>query len=98
MLCDINVKFNWILEEHPKFVSEAYLSNLSLDEDQMPDNLQPGLEKDIIQGTVSNMDGRTFLSGETTLHQDEKTTTSEVDSFPKMLDLIRMIIYVFLTS
>ena len=32
----------------PKFVSEAYLSNLSLDEDQMPHDLQPGLEKDII--------------------------------------------------
>ena len=31
-----------------KFVSEAYLSNLSLDEDQMPHDLQPGLEKDII--------------------------------------------------
>ena len=44
------------------------------------------------------MDGRTFLSEETTLHQDEKTMTSEVDSFPEMLDLIRMIIYVFLTS
>ena len=29
-----------------------------------------------------------FLSGETTLHQDEKKTTSEVDSLPKMLDLI----------
>ena len=36
--------------------------------------------------------------GETTLHQDEKTT-SEVDNLPKMLDLIRMIIYnSFLTS
>ena len=36
--------------------------------------------------------------GETTLHQDEKMT-SEVDSLPKMLELIRMIIYnVFLTS
>lgn len=44
------------------------------------------------------MDERTFLSGETTVHQDEKTMTSEGDSFPKMLDLIRMIIYVFLTS
>ena len=45
------------------------------------------------------MDGSTFLSGETTLHQDEKTTTSEVDSLLEMLDLIRMIIYnVFLTS
>ena len=31
-----------------KFVSEAYLSNLSLDDDQMPHDLQPGLEKDII--------------------------------------------------
>ena len=48
MLCDINVKFNWIFEEHPKFVSEAYLSKLSLDEDQMSHDLQPGLEKDII--------------------------------------------------
>ena len=48
LLCDINVKFNWLLKEHPKFVSEAYLSNLSLDKDQMPHDLQPGLEKDII--------------------------------------------------
>ena len=46
-LCDINIKFNWILK-HPKFVSEAYFSNLSLDEDQMPHDLQPGLERDII--------------------------------------------------
>ena len=38
-------------------------------------------------------------TGKTTLHQDKKTTTSEVDSLPKMLDLLRMIIYnVFLTS
>ena len=36
--------------------------------------------------------------GETALHQDKKTMTSEVDSLPKMLDLIRMVIYVFLTS
>ena len=48
MLGNINVKFNWILKEHPKFISEAHLSNLSLDEDQMPQDLQPGLEKDII--------------------------------------------------
>ena len=38
-------------------------------------------------------------TGESTLQQDEKTTTSEVDSLPKMLDLIHMIIYkAFLTS
>ena len=48
LLCDINAKFNWILKEHSKFVSEAYLSNLSFDEDQMPHDLQQGLEKDII--------------------------------------------------
>ena len=42
LLCDVNVKFNWILEEHPEFVSEAHLSNLSLDEDQM---LHPALWK-----------------------------------------------------
>jgi len=37
--------------------------------------------------------------GETTLYQDEKMTTSEVDSLPKMQDLISMIIYnVTLTS
>ena len=48
LLCDINVKFNWILKERPKFVSEAYLGNLSLDEDRMPHDLQPELEKDII--------------------------------------------------
>ena len=47
LLCD-NVKFNWILKELPKFVSEAYLSNVFLDEDRMPHDLQPGLEKDII--------------------------------------------------
>ena len=47
LLCDTNIKFNWILKEQPKFVSEAYLSNVSLDEDQMPHDLQPGLEKDI---------------------------------------------------
>ena len=29
LLCDINVKFNWILK-NTLFVSEAYLSNLSL--------------------------------------------------------------------
>ena len=48
LLCDISVKFNWILKENPKFLSEAYLSNLSLDEDQMPHDLQPGLKNDII--------------------------------------------------
>ena len=48
LLCDINVKFNCIHKEQPKFVSEAYLSNLSLDEDQMPHDLQPELEKDMI--------------------------------------------------
>ena len=42
--------------------------------------------------------GQSAPTGETTLHQDEKTTRSEVDSFPKMLDLIRRIICVFLTS
>ena len=37
--------------------------------------------------------------GETRVHQDEKTTTSEVHSLPKTLDLIHMITYnVFLTS
>ena len=47
-LCGINVKFTLILKEHTKFVSENYLSNLSLDEDQSPHDLQPGLEEDII--------------------------------------------------
>ena len=32
------------------------------------------------------------------LHQDKKKTISEVDSLPKMLDLIHMIIDVSLTS
>ena len=32
----INVKLNRIVKGHPKVVSEAYRSNLSLDEDQMP--------------------------------------------------------------
>ena len=31
-----------LLKGHSKSVSEAYLSNLSLDEDQMPHDLQPG--------------------------------------------------------
>ena len=30
----INVKFNWIIKGHSKFVSEAFLSSLSVDEDQ----------------------------------------------------------------
>ena len=47
-LCGINVKFTLILKEHTKFVSETYLSNLSLDEDQMPHELQTGLKKDIV--------------------------------------------------
>ena len=81
-----------------KFVSEAYLSNLSLDEDQMPHDLQPGLEKDILRDCLQP-GWKDFVSGETPLHQDEKTATSEADSLSKMLDLIRMIIYnVFLTS
>ena len=32
----INVKFNWIIKGHSRVVSAAYLSNLCLDEDQMP--------------------------------------------------------------
>ena len=31
----INVKFNWIIKGHSRVVSEAYLSNLSLNDDQM---------------------------------------------------------------
>ena len=42
LLCYTNVKFNWIIKRYSKFVSEAYLSNLSLDEHQMPHNLQSG--------------------------------------------------------
>ena len=45
----------------------------------MPHDLQPRLEEDIIQEIVSNLDGRTFLSEETALHQDEKMMTSEVE-------------------
>lgn len=30
------------LKEHTKLISEGSLSNLSLDEDQMPHDLQPG--------------------------------------------------------
>ena len=45
----INVTFNWIIKGHSRVVSEAYLSNLSLDEDQMKTNdLQARLEEDII--------------------------------------------------
>ena len=42
LLCYIAKKFNWIIKGHSKFVSKAYLSNLFLDEDQMPPDLQPG--------------------------------------------------------
>ena len=70
--------------EHSKFVSEAYLSNVSLDKDRMPHNLQPGLEnnlRDCLQSKWKDF----FLSEETTLHQG-KRKISEVDSLPKMLD------------
>ena len=36
LLGHFNVKFNLIIKGHSKIVSEAYLNNLSLDEDQMP--------------------------------------------------------------
>ena len=36
LLAYINVKFNCTIKGHSRAVSEAYLSNLSLDEDQMP--------------------------------------------------------------
>ena len=80
------------------FVSEAYLSNLSLDEDQMSHDLQKTGKRHNLRDCLQPGWEDSFLSGETTLHQDEKMMTSEVDSFPKMLDLIGMIIYVFLTS
>ena len=43
----IMVKFNLIIKGHCRVVSETYLSNLSLVEDQMP-HTQPRLEEDII--------------------------------------------------
>ena len=43
----IMVKFNLIIKGHCRVVSETYLSNLSLVEDQMP-HTQPKLEEDII--------------------------------------------------
>ena len=36
LLGHINVKFNCTIKGHSRAVSEAYFSNLSLDEDQMP--------------------------------------------------------------
>ena len=42
LLCYIAKKFNGIIKGHSKFVSEAYLSNLFLDEDRMPHDLQSG--------------------------------------------------------
>jgi len=80
----ININFNWVTKGHSKFVSEAYLSNVSLDKDRMPHNLQPGLEnnlRDCLQSKWKDF----FLSEETTLHQG-KRKISEVDSLPKMLD------------
>ena len=43
----IMVKINLIIKGHCRVVSETYLSNLSLVEDQMP-HTQPKLEEDII--------------------------------------------------
>ena len=43
----ININFNWVTKGHSKFVSEAYLSNVSLDKDRMLHNLQPGLENNL---------------------------------------------------
>ena len=40
LLCYI-VKFTWALKGHAKFVPKTYLTNLSLDKDQMPPDLQP---------------------------------------------------------
>ena len=34
-------KFTWALKGHSKFVPKTYLTNLSLDKDQMPPDLQP---------------------------------------------------------
>ena len=44
---ELNIKFNWIIKGYSKLFSEAYLSNQSFDKDEMPHNLQQGLEKDI---------------------------------------------------
>ena len=43
----VNINFNWVIKGHSKFVSEVYLSNVSLDKDQIPHNLQPGLENNL---------------------------------------------------
>ena len=47
MLGYIMVKFNLIIKGHCRVVSETYISNLSLVEDQMP-HTQPRQEEDII--------------------------------------------------
>ena len=41
LLCYIVKKFTWALKGHSKFVPKTYLTNLSLDKDQMPPDLQP---------------------------------------------------------
>lgn len=38
----IFVTLTELLKRHPKFFSQTYLSSLSLDEDQMPHDSQPG--------------------------------------------------------
>ena len=82
----VNINFNWVIKGHSKFVSEVYLSNVSLDKDQIPHNLQPGLEnnlRDCLQPKWKDF----FKSEETILHPDKRKIL-EVDSLPKILDLI----------
>ena len=54
-----------------KFVTEAYLSNLSLDEDQMPHDLQPRLEKDnlrdFLQPGMEGLFNQVLLTGSCTV-------------------------------
>ena len=42
LMIKIMVKFIELLKEHSKFISEPYHSSLSLGEEKMPHDLQPG--------------------------------------------------------
>ena len=57
------VSFIELLKGHSKFVSEAYHSTLSLGEEQMPHDLQPGNYAywKRHQRTVSNLDEKILI-------------------------------------
>ena len=95
LLCYISVKFNLIIKGYSKFVSEAYLSNhfgwrSDTSWPATKTGIGPNLRKCFwprwkyyfIRGNYPN--------------QDEKKTTSEVESLIKMLNPTGMIIYIYI--